>query len=41
MSHGFKRLTRKERTYLVLEGFASGIIFAALVMGWLVFALAW
>ncbi len=41
MSRGMQRLSRRERRLIILESFISGVIFAALIVGWLIFMLAW
>ena len=41
MSRGMMRLSRRERRLMILEAFVSGVVFTALVVGWLIFMLAW
>jgi hypothetical protein len=41
MNRGMQRLSRRERRLMILEAFVSGVVFTALIVGWLIFMLAW
>lgn len=34
-------MSKRERRLMILEAFVSGAVFAALIVGWLIFMLAW
>lgn len=34
-------MSKRERILMILEAFASGAVFTALIVGWLIFMLAW